>query len=291
MVLQSSTVSQLPGSRATAATGFLDVTVTPRASPQTARRLGFAAMYGFYGWGSAIVILQIICIVHAVRNRNTSSIWIILFFPFIGSIVYLATEVRGVGRGGRNLAGQLVQVVQPSRKLEALRAQLDHAPTVDNRLALAEECVRLKRYDEALALYDTTGAHKDDPEVLKRRASVQFEMGKPVEAKLTLEHLFDLNPRERTPAMRLLFARIVETEGGAEATLAAYEAATPGALGDEVRCRYAGALEGAGRRDQALAIYTRIVKESAHSDSRYRRENREWIQISKAKLDETSAAK
>ena len=242
-------------------------------------------MYGFYGWGSAIVIFQIICIVHAIRTRNTGWIWILLFFPFIGCIVYLATEVRGVGRGGRKLAGQLVDVVQPSRKLDALRAQLEHAPTVENRLALAEECVRHKQYDEALKLYDTTGVHKDDPEVLKKRASVQFEMGKPADAKATLEHLFELNRRERTVAMRLLFARIVETEGDTEATLAAYEAATPGALGDEVRCRYAGALEAAGRRDEALAIYTRIVKESSHADSRYRRDNREWIQIAKTRSE------
>lgn len=242
-------------------------------------------MYGFYGGGSAIVIFQIICIVHAVRTGNTSWIWIILFFPFIGSIIYLATEARGVGRDGRKLADQLVNAVQPSRKLEALRAQLEHAPTVDNRLALAEECVRHKRYDEALELYSTTGAHKDDPEVLKRRAAVQLEMGKAAAAKATLEHLFETNPRERGPAMRLLFARIIETEGDSEATLAAYEAATPGSLGDEVRCRYAGALERAGRRDDALAIYTRIAKESAHADSRYRRDNREWIQISRAKLD------
>ena len=243
-------------------------------------------MYGFYGWGSGIVIFQIVCIVHAVRTNNTSWIWIILFFPFIGSVIYLASEARGVGRDGRKLAGQLVDVVQPSRRLEALRAQLEHAPTVDNRLALAEECVRLKRYDEALALYDTTGAHKDDPEVLKQRATVQFEMGKPADAKATLAHLFELQPRERTPAMRLLFARIVETEGDDTATLAAYEAATPGALGDEVRCRYAGALERAGRRDDAFAIFTRIVKESAHADGRYRRDNRAWIQTAKGKLDE-----
>ncbi len=248
-------------------------------------------MYGFYGWGSAIVIFQIICIVHAVRTNNTSWIWIILFFPFIGSVVYLATEARGVGRGGRKLATQLADVVQPSRKLEALRAQLEHAPTVDNRLALAEECVRHKLYDEALQLYDVSGAHKNDPEVLKKRAAVQFEMGKPADAKATLEHLFEQNARERNPAMRLLLARIIETEGDTAATLGAYEAANPGAIGDEVRCRYAGALERAGRRDDAFAIYTRIVKESAHADSRYRRENREWIQLSKAKLDEASAAK
>ena len=85
--------------------------------------------------------------------------------------------------------------------------------------------------------------------------------------------------------MRLLLARIIETEGDDAATLAAYEAATPGAIGDEVRCRYAGALEKAGRRDEALAIYTRIVKDSARSDGRYRRDNREWIQTAKTKLD------
>ena len=248
-------------------------------------------MYGFYGWGSAIVIFQIICIVHAVRTNNASWIWIILFFPLIGCVVYLATEARGVGRGGRKLATQLADVVQPSRKLEALRAQLEHAPTVDNRLALAEECVRHKRYDEALQLYDTTGPHKNDPEVLKRRAAVQLEMGKPADAKATLEHLFELHARERSPAMRLLFARVIETEGDAEATLVAYEAASPGALGDEVRCRYAGALEKAGRRADAFAIDARIVKEAAHTDSRYRRENREWIQIAKAKLDESSKAR
>jgi hypothetical protein len=243
---------------------------------------------GFYGGGSAVVIFQIICIVHAARTRNTSWIWIILFFPGIGSIIYLASEVR-VGRGGRKLAGQLVDVVQPSRRLEALREQLEHAPTVDNRLALAEECVRHKRYDEALELYATTGAHKDDPEVLKRRAGVQFEMGKPADAKATLEHLFELQPRERTPAMRLLFARIVETEGDDAATLAAYEAASRGAIGDEQRCRYAGALESvAGRRDDAFAIYTRIVKEAGHADGRYRRDNREWIQTARAKLDAAS---
>lgn len=246
-------------------------------------------MYGMYGWGSAIVIFQIACIVHAVRNNNAGWIWIILFFPFVGSIVYVATEWRGVGRGGRKLAGQLVDAVQPSRRIEALKAQLEHAPTVNNRLALAEELARHKRYEEALELLATSGAHKDDPEVLKQRATVQFEMGKHVDAKATLDHLFELQPRERTPALRLLFARVVEAHGDDEDTIEAYEAARPGAVGDEVRCRYAGALEKAGRREEARAIYARIVKEASHTDGRYRRENKEWIQIAKSKVDDSPA--
>ena len=88
---------------------------------------------------------------------------------------------------------------------------------------------------------------------------------------------------------RLLFARVVDALGDVDDALAAYDAARPGALGDEVRCRHAGVLERAGRDDDAVAIYTRIVKEAGHADARYRRENREWIQIAKTKLDESTA--
>ena len=262
-----------------------------RSSPFDMRRWSIdvrlrTEMFSFYGGGGVVVVFQIICIVHAVRTRNASWIWIILFFPLVGSLIYLATEVRGVGRSGRKLAGQLANAVQPSRRLDALRAQLADAPTVANRLALSEECARLARFEEALELLATTGAHKNDPEVLKRRAAVQFEMGKPADAKATLEHLFDAQPRERGPAMRLLFARVVEAEGDAGATLAAYEAAAPGAIGDELRYRRAAALERTGRAEDARALYTRIVKESARADGRYRRANREWIQAAKARLDE-----
>lgn len=256
-------------------------------------------MYGFdwfYGWGGAILIFQIIWVVHAARTGRAGWIWIILFFPLLGSLAYIVSEVR-VGRrgsgGARKLAGQIVDVVQPSRRLSALRADVEACPSVENRLALADECARHRLYDEALQHYDSasSGVHNDDPAVLKGRAAVQFEMGKPADARATLERLFASNPRERTPAVRLLFARIVEAEGDTDATLTAYDAASQGAIGDEVRCRYAGVLERAGRRDDAFAIYTRIVKESARADSRYRRDNREWIQIAKAKLDAAPAAR
>jgi hypothetical protein len=249
-------------------------------------------MYGFYGWGGAIVIFQIFCIVHAVRNGRAGTwIWIILLFPFIGCIAYIASEVRGgrVGRGGggRKLANQLVNIVQPSRKLEALRAEVDACPSVENRIALAEECMRHKLYEEALRLYDaaSSGVHHDDPEVLRGRAIAQFEMGNHADAKATLEYLFDKRPRDKSAALRLLYARVVEAAGDTEATVQAYEAACTGALGDEARCLYAGALENAGRVDEATAIYTRIVKESARTTPTYRRENGEWIRIAKTKIE------
>ncbi|HTL34232.1 MAG TPA: hypothetical protein VL326_13975 [Kofleriaceae bacterium] len=248
-------------------------------------------MFGYYSWfGYAIVLLQIFCVVHAVRGQRSSWIWIVLFFPLIGSLAYIVTEVRvRRGRGGRNLASQIVDVVQPSRRLEALRKEVEDIPSVQNRIALADECVRHKLYDEALQHYEaaSSGVHGDDPEVLRGRATVQLEKGDAAAAKATLDKLFS-GMRTRPPALRLLYARVIEANGDLDATLAAYREAIPGSIGDEARCRHALALEKAGKPDDAMTIYTKIVKDADRSTGAYRRDNRDWIRIAKQKLEQRS---
>ena len=251
-------------------------------------------MFGYYGWlGTVIVLLQIFCVVHAVRGGRSSWIWIVLFFPLLGSLAYIASEVRirNARRGGRNLASQIVDAVQPSRRLEALRKEVEEVPSVQNRIALADECVRHKLYDEALQHYDAaaSGVHGDDPEVLRGRATVQLEKGDAAAAKATLDRLF-ATMRTRPPALRLLYARVIEAHGNSEETLAAYKDAITGSIGDEARCRHAGALEKAGKTDDAMAIYQRIVRDADRSTGAYRRDNREWIRIAKQKLEERKAA-
>ena len=245
----------------------------------------------YYGWGSAILLVQIICIVHAVRTGRTSWIWLILFFPLVGAIAYVVSEVR-LGRGGRRLAGQIVDVVQPSRRINELRARLEECPSVDNRMELARECTRQGQHAEAIALYREClhGVHADDPEALKNLAASQIETGACADAKATLERLFRAS-RERTPAARLLFARAIEGADDGAAALAAYEDARAGAIGDEVRSRQALLLDKLGRHDDAMAIWLRVVKDGERADGRYRRDNREWIKIAKDKLEADRVAK
>jgi hypothetical protein len=243
-------------------------------------------MYYFYGWGTAIVLVQIACIVHAVRTGRSSWIWVILVFPLLGSIAYAVSEIR-LGRAGHRLAGQIADVVAPSRRIDELRARLDECPTVENRMALASEYTRHRRYADAIALYREclTGVHADDPEAHKGLATAQLESGAFADAKATLDHLFSVS-RDRTPATRLLYARAVEGLGDPDATLAAYEEARAGAVGDEVRARHALALEKLGKASAAREIWTRIVKESQRADGRYLRDNREWIRTAKQRLDD-----
>lgn len=47
-----------------------------------------------YGAGVFVIILQIIAAVHAVRTgRSLTWVFIILFFPLVGSLIYLIAEV------------------------------------------------------------------------------------------------------------------------------------------------------------------------------------------------------
>jgi hypothetical protein len=81
-------------------------------------------------FGLLEIAVQMLLAVHAVRTgRMQPWLWIILFIPGLGSLIYI-------------LVGDLAR-------------QVEIAPTVHNKLRLAEECLRLGRAQEAAGLYAT----------------------------------------------------------------------------------------------------------------------------------------
>jgi hypothetical protein len=227
-----------------------------------------------------VIALQIFCIVHAIRNGRERWIFLILIFPLIGSIVYLVMEVR-IGREGRKVAAQVVNAITPSRRLEELRAQLEHCDTVENRMALAEESTAHGLHDEAIQLYEGCrhGPFKDDPEVLIRLARAYMASKAYEKVRDTLEHLFRTTPRFKTPEHRLLLARAFEQLGATDDALAEYEAISGRVVGDEARCRHAVLLRKLGRNDEARKIFAKILSDARQSPGHYRRANRDWIDV------------
>src|SRR5207244_9189965 len=124
-----------------------------------------------------------------------------------------------------------------------------------------------------------TGPHANDPHALASYATALLATGGYADAKAALERL------PRTGATRLLYARALEGLGDDVATLAAYEEACTGAIGDEARARRAQFLDKLGRKDDALAIWQRIDKDARRSDGHYRRDNREWIAAARDRLE------
>jgi len=240
--------------------------------------------------GILLVGLQLICAVHAVKTgRAYWWLWIILFLPGIGAVVYFLTEVLPDLQ--RNSALQqvgldLVTIVNPGRSLQRLEAEREVCDNVKNRQALARGYMNAGRYEEALALYQQclTGVFKDDPAVLLELAYAHFLRGQYDEVKTTIERLRQVNESFHREERELMLARTLEESGELKQALERYAAMVRSSSGEEIRFRYAQLLERSGEIDSARQLYQEILARARRSPRYYRRAQRLWIGLAKQRL-------
>src|SRR5262245_35760144 len=141
-------------------------------------------MFLLQGGGLLVVALQVGCAVHAVKNNRMNWLWLILMFPFVGSLVYLIVEVRPHAEG-RKVAARLAPVIAPGRHLQEMRDRFEACKTIQTRTALADECLRQGRHDEAIELYRAglDGVFSDDPHLREGLAGAYYAKGALAEAR------------------------------------------------------------------------------------------------------------
>src|ERR1700730_18376881 len=104
-----------------------------------------------------ILLLQIACLIHAGRTgRPYFWFMIILFVPGLGILAYLAVEViPGLlrGRAAARLSQTVSAGLDSTRQYREFAQAVETLPSVANLRALADECMRLGHYDEAIDLY------------------------------------------------------------------------------------------------------------------------------------------
>ena len=105
-------------------------------------------------------------------------------------------------------------------------------------LVLTNVLVGQKRHDDAVALIERAcGAHPNRIELWRRRAELESERGRPLEAAAALEQAISLRPNE--PRIRLELSVALERAGKLDEALAAANAAVTAAAGSPIapRCR------------------------------------------------------
>ena len=233
-------------------------------------------------FGGLEILLQIALAIHAYRTgRMNPWLWIILFLPGIGSLLYLILEVAPEllsGRTANKMKRGLVATVDPGRDYRALAREVEIAPTVHNRLRLADECLRLGRTAEAATLYEqsATGLHAADPAVLGGLARTRFATGDLDGARAALDALRAENPDWRAADVQLLYARIMEGQGQTQEALAALRALAATYPGEEARCRYAELLVRVGQDNAARAEYREIIRRVDLQGRVYRKQQQAW---------------
>jgi len=130
-------------------------------------------MYGLY---TPILLLQVFCVYHAYRNHAEHRwYWLIIFFPLIGCIIYLAYTFNNKATL-KTLAENVKEVVISNYRLEQLEKALRFSDNFKNKINLADAYIENGRYQDAIGLYSgcLQGFMSDDPSVRMKLLQAHF---------------------------------------------------------------------------------------------------------------------
>jgi hypothetical protein len=239
-----------------------------------------------------LFLAQILCAVHVVRSgRQYFWIYLIVFVPMLGMIVYFVAEIlpelMGSSRAHR-AAGGVVKALDPGRAVRDAERRLAMTATAENKASLAEAYLAVGRTGEALALYDEalTGIHATDPAMLLGLARAHFTLGDYPETQGVLEQLRQTSTGYTSPEASLLYANCLEAQGKVAEALHEYEMLVPIYPGQEARYRYAALLRQSGNDAAARRLFEEICQAEGFAPRHARRLQREWYALARRQLAE-----
>ena len=239
--------------------------------------------------------LQILCAVHVVRSgRPLYWIWLLLIGSYVAVIAYALIAVLPDLRndpGGRKVARRVLHAVDPARQRRLIEQRLELSDTIDNRRALAEECLRLGDHANAVELYRSIlkGIYATEPPFMLGLAEAQAGTADYAGARATLDALIRAHPEYRSSEGHLLYARCLEQLGEHDTALHEYEVLARSYPGEQARFRYASLLRKRDRPDDARAVFDEMLKRSRLAPRYYRRKEREWLDAAKRELGNLEA--
>ena len=233
---------------------------------------------------------QIFFIIHAARTgRPYYWMMILLFVPMLGILAYVVFELLpGASRSptGYKAVRNAQRLVNPEGNYRQLTMQLEVTPTVANKRALADECVRLGKLDEAETLYrdGMTGIHATDPALMLGIARVRFAQNDPAGCLAALDALKAANPDFQSADGHMLYARSLEGLARDGEALGEYESLSHYFGGEEPRVRRALLLQRMGDVRAAQDAFADIKRSVERAPSFYRRNQQEWYRLAKQNL-------
>jgi hypothetical protein len=235
------------------------------------------------------VFVQVCFVVHAYRS-GAPRYWafVILAFPVAGCLAYYFLEVFPRSReavGARRAARTLARAFDPHKDLRARMDEVEVCGSIDNRVALAEECLAAGLPAEAVTLYRSTlsGAYEGDPHLRFGLARALVEQRAWDDAADAVERLRKDHPCHKPNETRLLHARVLEGRGETASAVAEYRELVPAFVGLEARCRYGQLLERLDRHDEARAVFDGACTQAKRNASPVESEAR-WAKLARDRL-------
>jgi len=238
---------------------------------------------------------------HIIRNGK-SPMWLVAlalasfagFYSFLATIaVWFAYLIFGVfpdllrSRSARRLADNMVNAADPGRAYREKLRNVELVGSVDSKRELAEECIRMGRFADAIELYESAmqgPLGNSDPTLLKGLARARMLSGDGAGSEALFAKLKQTDPAAYDADAELDYARALALQGKNEAAVAQYEKVVNRYPGEEARARFGLLLESMGQEARAQALFQEILKSVKGAPGYYRSRQREWTNIARSHL-------
>jgi len=241
-----------------------------------------------YGIGLPTLIIDLALAYHVIRTGR-SYLWILAIglLPPFSWIAYGAFAIlpdMWSSAPARRFADNVVNVADPGRNFREKQRQVATVGSADAKRALAEECIRMGHFADAVELYESAmsgplGA--GDPTLLKGLGRAKMLAGDGAAAEDLFQRLRDTDPAAFDADAELDYARALALQGKNDLAVRQYESVVPRYPGEEARCRFALLLEQLGQEQRAQQLFREILESVKGAPSYYRRRQAEWTRIAR----------
>ncbi|MFI5131396.1 MAG: hypothetical protein ACHQFX_15445 [Chitinophagales bacterium] len=230
--------------------------------------------------------MQALCVIHCLRKgRPNNWIWLIVFLPVIGSLIYLFSEIF-TGREIRNVQSGIGSVFNPGGSVRRLEQNLRFSDTFANRVALADAYLNTGNTDRAIELYESSlsGNFTENEYVLSQLIIAYYHKKRYADIIPIGKKVYKL-PQFARSRSHILYAAALGLNGDHELAEKEFRTMKGRFANYEARYYYALFLAGADRVPEARQLLNEMLSEVTHLSSRERRYNANWLRAAKDQLN------
>ncbi|MCW3102072.1 MAG: hypothetical protein JWO09_512 [Bacteroidetes bacterium] len=240
-------------------------------------------LFSFFGeYYYLVLILQAICVFHCVRKGNQNKwIWLIVFLPAIGCLIYLFSEII-TKRDLNVVQSNISTIINPVGRIKDLERKLEFSNTFDNKVALADAYLAGGRTEEAIDLYESclVGVFDDNLYVVTKLIEAYFDSERYDDVIKIAQKVLRNSEFPKSHA-HVVYALALERTGKTAQAEAELKSMRGKYSNFEGRFNYGQFLVRANRDNEARLIFDEILEEASHMSSGESRNSREWFRKAK----------
>lgn len=238
---------------------------------------------GYYYY--IVVILQVICVIHCIRRgRQNNWIWLLVFLPLVGCIIYIFTEMF-TRRDIQNVQSGMTSILNPGSSVRKLEENLRFSDTFNNRIALADAYLATGNTDRAIELYESSleGNFSENEYVLNQLVIAYYQKKRYADVIPIAKRIYKSAQFPRSKA-HILYAASLGYSGDLEQAEKEFKSLKARFANYEARYYYAMLLSATNRVGEAQQVFSEMLDEVPQLSSLERRYNRPWFRLAKEEL-------